>query len=208
MKSRKNLLKTVCLCTGLAIGGIVFESEYGLFIKKDADVMRVVKTIKKFDNRNKKFDNRNSRPVYYDFKDGNNPQHLKAVYFYYRTEGKNYLASKIFKNKSDTNEFVIIKDYHLNGLDSQDEIIYIKHHAGFMEGKDEKTVKFGDISNDLQKKIQEEYTSMIKEAPEKILEQREKDKIKKNQEKEKEKKEFINKVLKIIKNQVTTTLPE
>lgn len=59
---------------------------------------------------------------------------------------------------------VVISDYRLNNLDSEDVITY----RGNMQMK---SLKFNEFSKDVQEEIKKEYTLIIKEAPERLLQE-------------------------------------
>ena len=94
---------------------------------------------------------------------------------------------------------VAIKDYNLNHLDKQDEVIYCitdKHPDFKFCGYASYTVKFGELPSEIQKEIKEEYNLRIKEAPEKLLKQYEQRQQRIKQQREKQKKEMENNILK------------
>lgn len=59
---------------------------------------------------------------------------------------------------------VVISDYRLNNLDSEDVITY-------RENMQMKILKFNEFSKDAQEEIKKEYTLIIKEAPERLLQE-------------------------------------
>ncbi|MBU4501427.1 MAG: hypothetical protein KKA79_02450 [Nanoarchaeota archaeon] len=127
----------------------------------------------------------------------------KTISFSYRESEKGmplYLELEISKGSSEYKVF--IRDFDLNNLDEQDDVIYGSESYYPPAGVilfDGTTFKFGALSEDLQMEIRKEYSLRIKEAPEILLEADNKYNREIQREKEQEKQGFENNVLNILK---------
>jgi len=112
-----------------------------------------------------------ANPLSYVLSDG------KLVEFSYPAHpasGYSYISLKISKTSEHTvhvQESVIIEDYNSNGLEDEDDIEYVTGPESSLETR---IVEFGRLSQDTQKKITEEYASILKDAPERLSKEYEK----------------------------------
>lgn len=148
LKTKVGISLTALACfTALGLTPIASAVEEGK--STDPDVMKVVEVLGTI---------KDIREIRYTLPDG------RGISFNVEkssiSEEKSCLVLYIKKPDKE----VVISDYRLNNLDSEDVITY----RGNMQMK---SLKFNEFSKDVQEEIKKEYTLIIKEAPERLLQE-------------------------------------